>query len=306
MNIFNLFYRTVVKSNIIEKHMSIEELNLLISSSITFKTITPLIPVMFYFLGTQTKSQDIKDTIKNKVTFSFALFFQIFVLPLIGLTLYLVFNSSIFAISIAIVLLAPGGFISGILTHYKGGNIPLSVSLTTLTSLITPLTTVFWLSIISINADEFSFNFLETLAQLSLLILLPFIVGYFLNSKNINFLDRVTIFLDKFLKIYVFVISLTGPFELREALYDYFFEAIGIVLIAIMVVFFLVEGSLRFLKIDKRDAVTISIEALCQNFPIVLTFSILFDLPQMAVFGVFYYLATLLIVVPYSLLRPIR
>ena len=286
--------------------MSIEELNLLISASITFKTITPLIPVMFYFLGTQTKSQDIKDTIKNKVTFSFALFFQIFVLPLIGLTLYLVFNSSIFAISIAIVLLAPGGFISGILTHHKGGNIPLSVSLTTLTSLITPLTTVFWLSIISINADEFSFNFLETLAQLCLLILLPFIVGYFLNSKNINFLDRVTIFLDKFLKIYVFTISLTGPFELREALYDYFFEAIGIVLIAIMVVFFLVEGSLMLLKIDKRDAVTISIEALCQNFPIVLTFSILFDLPQMAVFGVLYYLATLLIVVPYSLLRPIR
>ena len=286
--------------------MSIEELSLLISSSITFKTITPMIPVMFYFLGTQTTSQDIKDTIQNKVTFSFALFFQIFVLPLIGLTLYLVFNSSIFAVSIAIVLLAPGGFISGILTHYKGGNIPLSVSLTTLTSLITPLTTVFWLSIISINADEFSFNFLETLVQLSLLILLPFIVGYFLNSKNINFFNKASIFLDKFLKIYVLVISLTGPFELREALVNYFSEAIVIVLIAIGVVFLSVEGSLRLLKIDKRDAVTISIEALCQNFPIVLTFSILFNLPQMAVFGVFYYLATLVIVVPYSLLRPIR
>ena len=286
--------------------MGIEELSLLISSSITFKTITPMIPVMFYFLGTQTTSKDLKDTLKNKVTFSFALFFQMFVLPLIGLTLYLVFNSSIFAVSIAIVLLAPGGFISGILTHYKGGNIPLSVSLTSLTSLITPLTTVFWLSIISINADEFSFNFLETLVQLSLLILLPFIVGYFLNSKNIKFLNRVTIFLDKFLKIYVLVISVTGPFELREALIDYFSEAIVIVLIAITVVFLSVEGTLRFLKIDKRDAVTISIEALCQNFPIVLTFSVLFDLPQMAVFGIFYYLATLLIVVPYALLRPIK
>ena len=286
--------------------MSIEELSLLISSSITFKTITPMIPVMFYFLGTQTTSKDLKDTLKNKVTFSFALFFQMFVLPLIGLTLYLVFNSSIFAVSIAIVLLAPGGFISGILTHYKGGNIPLSVSLTSLTSLITPLTTVFWLSIISINADEFSFNFLETLVQLSLLILLPFIVGYFLNSKNIKFLNRVTIFLDKFLKIYVLVISVTGPFELREALIDYFLEAIVIVLIAITVVFLSVKGTLRFLKIDKRDAVTISIEALCQNFPIVLTFSVLFNLPQMAVFGIFYYLATLLIVVPYALLRPIK
>jgi predicted Na+-dependent transporter len=127
-----------------------------------------------------------------------------------------------------------------------------------------------------------------------------------LNSKNIKFLNRLTIFLDKFLKIYVLVISVTGPFELREALIDYFLEAIVIVLIAITVVFLSVEGTLRFLKIDKRDAVTISIEALCQNFPIVLTFSILFNLPQMAVFGIFYYLATLLIVVPYALLRPIK
>ena len=286
--------------------MSIQELNNLISSSLTFKTITPMIPVMFYFLGTQTNYQDIKDTIENKITFSYALFFQIFVLPLIGLTLYLVFNTSIFAISIAIVLLAPGGFISGILTHYKKGNIPLSVSLTSLTSLITPFTTVFWLSIISIDAEGFSFNFLETLTQLTLLIFIPFLIGYFLNSKDIRTVNRLSSFLDKFLKLYIAVISITGPFELREALFDYFSEAITIVLVAIGTVFIAVESTSRLIKIEKKDAVTVSIEALCQNFPIVLTFSILFDLPQMAVFGVFYYLATLVIVVPYSLIRPLN
>ena len=286
--------------------MSIQELNNLISSSLTFKTITPMIPVMFYFLGTQTNYQDIKDTIENKITFSYALFFQIFVLPLIGLTLYLVFNTSIFAISIAIVLLAPGGFISGILTHYKKGNIPLSVSLTSLTSLITPFTTVFWLSIISIDAEGFSFNFLETLTQLTLLIFIPFLIGYFLNSKDIGTVKKLSSFLDKFLKLYIAVISITGPFELREALFDYFSEAITIVLVAIGVVFMAVESTSRLIKIEKKDAVTVSIEALCQNFPIVLTFSILFNLPQMAVFGVFYYLATLVIVVPYSLIRPLN
>ena len=286
--------------------MSIQELNNLISSSLTFKTITPMIPVMFYFLGTQTNYQDIKDTIENKITFSYALFFQIFVLPLIGLTLYLVFNTSIFAISIAIVLLAPGGFISGILTHYKKGNIPLSVSLTSLTSLITPFTTVFWLSIISIDAEGFSFNFLETLTQLTLLIFIPFLVGYFLNSKDIRTVNRLSSFLDKFLKLYIAVISITGPFELREALFDYFSEAITIVLVAIGTVFIAVESTSRLIKIEKKDGVTVSIEALCQNFPIVLTFSILFDLPQMAVFGVFYYLATLVIVVPYSITRPLN
>jgi BASS family bile acid:Na+ symporter len=286
--------------------MSIQELSNLIDSSITFKTITPLIPVMFYFLGTQTKSSDIKETLENKVTFSYALFFQIFVLPLVGLTLYLVFNSSLFAISIAVVLLAPGGFISGILTYYKKGNIPLSVSLTSLTSLITPFTTVFWLSVISIDAEEFSFNFLETLIQLTVLIFLPFVVGYFLNSKDISIVKRVSSFLDKFLKLYIVVISITGPYELKEALFDYFFEAISLVLIAIFIVFVLVESTSRLFKIEKKDAVTISIEAMCQNFPIVLTFSILFNLPQMAVFGVFYYLATLLLVVPYSLVRPLN
>ena len=286
--------------------MSIQELNNLISSSLTFKTITPMIPVMFYFLGTQTNYQDIKQTIENKITFSYAIFFQIFVLPLIGLTLYLVFNTSIFAISIAIVLLAPGGFISGILTHFKKGNIPLSVSLTSLTSLITPFTTVFWLSIISIDAEGFSFNFLETLIQLTLLIFIPFLVGYFLNTKDIDTVNRLSSFLDKFLKLYIAVISVTGPFELRDALFDYFSEAITIVLVAIGVVFIAVESTSRLLKIEKKDAVTVSIEALCQNFPIVLTFSILFNLPQMAVFGVFYYLATLVIVVPYSLIRPLN
>ena len=286
--------------------MSIQELNDLISSSLTFKTITPMIPVMFYFLGTQTNYQDIKETIENKITFSYAIFFQIFVLPLIGLTLYLVFNTSIFAISIAIVLLAPGGFISGILTHFKKGNIPLSVSLTSLTSLITPFTTVFWLSIISIDAEGFSFNFLETLTQLTILIFIPFLVGYFLNSKVIGTVNKLSSFLDKFLKLYIAVISITGPFELRDALFDYFSEAITIVLVAIGTVFVAVESTSRLIKIEKKDAVTVSIEALCQNFPIVLTFSILFDLPQMAVFGVFYYLATLVIVVPYSLIRPLN
>lgn len=286
--------------------MTIQDLNNLISSSITFKTITPMIPVMFYFLGTQTKYQDIKKTFENKITFSYALFFQIFVLPLIGLSLYLVFNTSIFSISIAVVLLAPGGFISGILTHYKKGNIPLSVSLTSLTSLISPFTTVFWLSIISIDAGEFSFRFLETFIQLVVLIFLPFLIGYFLNLKNLSIINGFSSFLDKFLKLYIAVISITGPYELREALLEYFSEAIAIVLVSIGVVFILVKSTSRFCKIKKRDSATVSIEALCQNFPIVLTFSILFNLPQMAVLGVFYYLATLLIVVPYSLIRPIN
>ena len=113
----------------------------LIDSSITLRTIPPMIPVLFYFLGTQSSLDSIQTTFKDRKTFTYALLFQITTLPLIGLILSQIFSDSIFSLSIAVVLLAPGGFISGILTHFKEGNIPLSVTLTSITSLVSPLTT---------------------------------------------------------------------------------------------------------------------------------------------------------------------
>ena len=57
----------------------------LIDSSITLKTIPPMIPVLFYFLGTQSSLDSIQTTFKDRKTFTYALLFQITTLPLIGL-----------------------------------------------------------------------------------------------------------------------------------------------------------------------------------------------------------------------------
>jgi BASS family bile acid:Na+ symporter len=277
------------------------DLQTLIDSSLTLKTIPPMIPILFYFLGTQTNLDDIQETFKNTKMFSYALLFQIIALPIIGLILAQVFSQSLFKYSIAIVLLAPGGFISGILTHYKQGNIPLSVTLTSLTSLISPFTLVIWLSIITVNADDFEFDFVNTLLQLIILIFLPYIIGFSISKRNFKFVGMISNFLDKFLKFYVFVITFTGPIELREALSSYFLDAVVIIISAIVLIVLIQKSTASFVQISKKNQDTIFIEAICQNFPIVLTFSLILEIPEIAIFGVLYYLLSLVVVVPYSM-----
>ncbi len=280
-----------------------ENLKELIDASITLKTIPVMIPVLFYFLGTQTSSDSIKTTFQDRKTFSYAILFQIIALPLLGLILSQIFSSNIFSLSIALVLLAPGGFISGILTHFKKGNIPLSVTLTSITSIVSPLTTVAWLGLISVNLDKFEFNITQTFIQLVLLIFLPYSVGYFVNYRGLRFVNKSSNFLDKLLKLYVLVITFTGPFELRDPLIKYFSDSILLVVSSIISIYLIQKLSSKLVKISKDDDRTILIEALCQNFPIVLTLSIILNIPEMAIFGIIYYLVTLLVVVPFSLIR---
>lgn len=280
-----------------------ENLNELIDASITLKTIPVMIPVMFYFLGTQTSSDSIKTTFKDRKTFSYAILFQIIALPFLGLVLSQIFSNNIFSLSIAVVLLAPGGFISGILTHFKKGNIPLSVTLTSITSIVSPLTTVAWLSLISVNVEEFDFNLVQTFTQLVLLIFIPYSIGLFVKFREFRLVNKFTNFLDKFIKLYILVVTFTGPFELRDPLINYFSESILVVISSIISIYFIQQLSSKLVKISKDNDRTILIEALCQNFPIVLTLSIILNIPEMAIFGIIYYLITLIVVVPFSLIR---
>ena len=109
--------------------------------------------------------------------------------------------------------------------------------------------------------------------------------------------------MDKFIKLYILVVTFTGPFELRDPLINYFSESILVVISSIISIYFIQQLSSKLVKIGKDNDRTILIEALCQNFPIVLTLSIILNIPEMAIFGIIYYLITLIVVVPFSLIR---
>ena len=57
---------------------------------------------------------------------------------------------------------------------------------------------------------------------------------------------------------------------------------------------------INFSKINLPNAKTLQIEALCQNFPIVLGIALALEIPEIAIYGMIYYLTSMVFAVSYS------
>ena len=110
----------------------------IVDSAISFKIIPFFIPILFYFLGINTETIELKKLITEKKTLVYGLTFQIIFLPVVGITLSTIFKTSIFSTAVILVLLVPGGHVSGLLTHIKKGNVALSVGSVSYTHLTLP------------------------------------------------------------------------------------------------------------------------------------------------------------------------
>ena len=235
---------------------------------------------------------------KKSLIYGFCI--QLLLLPLIGLLVSELFSNSLFAIAAVVVLIVPGGHVSGLLTHIKNGNVPLSVFLTSFASMISPLTIIFWLTVVTSRSGEFSINIVETLIQLILFILTPFVFGMIVKTKFPKFSNLILNPLDKFLKILIVVVSVWTPLDLATYILDNIQEGILISLASLLAIFVLSRILINYSKIDITNAKTLQIEALCQNFPIVLGISIALELPEVAIYGLIYYLTSMVFAVTYS------
>tara|TARA_B100001094_G_scaffold151689_1_gene146844 strand:- start:30 stop:740 length:711 start_codon:yes stop_codon:yes gene_type:complete len=235
----------------------------------------------------------------------YGLTFQIIFLPLVGIALSNIFKTSIFATAVVLVLLVPGGHISGLLTHIKKGNIALSVGLTSTASLLAPFTIVLWLNILIRDSEEFSINFLQTFLQLVILVLIPFLAGIYTLINKPTLAEKLSGRLDRFLKVVVLVLTFSGPIEIRELLLDNFFEGFKLAFLALIAIYLLNVVGSKTLNLSNKNSQTITIEGLCQNFPIVLVLAATLNMPELIVFGVIYYLTSTAFAVSYAFLKNI-
>ena len=174
-----------------------------VNNSLPLNIVTLFIPVLFYFLGLNSNFEQFKVLFSEKKSLIYGFCIQLLLLPLIGLLVSELFSNSLFAIAAVVVLIVPGGHVSGLLTHIKNGNVPLSVFLTSFASIISPLTIVFWLTVVTSRSGGFSINIVETLIQLILFILTPFVIGMIVKIKFPKFSNLIFNPLDKFLKILI-------------------------------------------------------------------------------------------------------
>lgn len=277
----------------------------IVDSAISFKIIPFFIPILFYFLGLNTETTELKKLITEKKTLMYGLTFQIIFLPLVGIALSNIFKTSIFSTAVVLVLLVPGGHISGLLTHIKKGNIALSVGLTSTASLLAPFTIVLWLNILIRDSEEFSINFLQTFLQLVILVLIPFLAGIYTVINKPTLAEKLSGRLDRFLKVVVLVLTFSGPIEIRELLLDNFFEGFKLAFLSLIAIYLLNVVGSKTLNLSNKNSQTITIEGLCQNFPIVLVLAATLNMPELIVFGVIYYLISTAFAVSYAFLKNI-
>ena len=271
-----------------------------VNSSLPLNIITLLIPVLFYFLGLSSNLEQIKILFSEKISLLYGLGIQLILLPLIGLLVSEIFSNSLFAIAAVIVLVVPGGHISGLLTHIKGGNVPLSVFLTSFASIISPLTIIFWLTIMTTRSSEFSIDPVTSFIQLLVFVLAPFVLGMIIKKNFPKFTNLIFNPLDKFLKLIIVVVSIWTPIDLATYILDNIQQGVLISFTSLIMIFVVSKLVINFSKIDLPNAKTLQIEALCQNFPIVLGVSLALQLPEIAIYGMIYYLTSMVFAVSYS------
>ncbi len=271
-----------------------------VNSSLPLNIITLLIPVLFYFLGLSSNLEQIKILFSEKIPLLYGLGIQLILLPLIGLLVSEIFSNSLFAIAAVIVVIVPGGHVSGLLTHIKGGNVPLSVFLTSFASIISPLTIIFWLTIITTRSSEFSIDPVTSFIQLLVFVLSPFVLGMIIKKNFPKFTNLIFNPLDKFLKLIIVVVSIWTPIDLATYILDNIQQGVLISFTSLIMIFVVSKLVINFSKIDLPNAKTLQIEALCQNFPIVLGVSLTLQLPEIAIYGMIYYLTSMVFAVSYS------
>ena len=277
----------------------------IVDSAISFKVIPFFIPLLFYFLGVNTKISELKKLIDEKKSFIYGLTLQIIFLPLIGIAASRIFSTSIFSAAVALALFVPGGHISGLLTHIKKGNIALTVGLTSVASFLSPFTIVLWLNFIVRDNQDLNINFVQTFLQLLILVLVPFISGIYVLIKKPTFAESSSKKLDVFLKVIILILSFTGPFEIREVMLDNFFEGFRVALFSLICITLVNIIASKSLNITKKNMQTITIEGFCQNFPIVVVLGASLNMPELIVYGVIYYLVSMVFAVSYAFLKNI-
>ena len=271
-----------------------------VSSSLPLNIVTLLIPVLFYFLGLSSNLEQIKILFSEKISLLYGLGIQLILLPLIGLLVSEIFSNSIFGVAAVIVLIVPGGHVSGLLSHIKGGNVPLSVFLTSFASIISPFTIIFWLTIITSRSSEFNIDQVASLVQLLVFVLAPFVLGMIVKKNFPKFTNLIFNPLDKFLKLSIVVVSIWTPIDLATYILNNIQQGLLLSITSLIMIFVTSRLLINFSKIDLPNAKTLQIEALCQNFPIVLGISLALEIPEVAIYGMIYYLTSMVFAVSYS------
>ena len=207
--------------------------------------ILPLaLAFIMFTLGLGLSVSDFSNVFRKPKNFLIGLTSQLIFLPIVGLTLVIIWPLPIeIAIGVMLIAAAPGGVTSNILTFFAKGDIALSVSLTAVMSLLSavsfPIVLAISIGLIGDTSLPESISLTGIALSMFLIVTLPVLLGMGVRS----FLNSLTLKIEKsarFISTLLFVLVLLGAILAeRENVISYFAQT-GLVVLALNILMMLI------------------------------------------------------------------
>ncbi len=196
-----------------------------------------VLAAILFGIALDTRISDFARALRKPKAMAVAIVAQFLLLPAItfALTLLLQVRGSV-ALGMILVACCPPGNVSNILTHRAGGDVALSVSMTAVGNVLAiflmPLNVAFWAGLHPSAADqfrEFELSATSMLAEIALVIGLPFVLGILIAARFPKFAARAHPWVSR-----VAVLALLGFIVAGVAgNFQVFLDYIGVVLLAV-------------------------------------------------------------------------
>jgi len=207
--------------------------------------ILPLaLAFIMFTLGLGLSVSDFSNVFRKPKNFLIGLISQLIFLPIVGLTLVIIWPLPIeIAIGVMLIAAAPGGVTSNILTFFAKGDVALSVSLTAAMSLLSavsvPIVLAISIGLIGDSSLPDSISLTGIALSMFLIVTLPVLLGMGVRS----FLNSLTLKIEKsarFISTLLFVLVLVGAILAeRENVVSYFAQT-GLVVLTLNILMMLI------------------------------------------------------------------
>jgi BASS family bile acid:Na+ symporter len=226
--------------------------------------IVPLLQLIMFGMGTELSLKDFKQVLRMPKGIFVGVVCHYTIMPLIGFALAGLFHfPGEIAAGIILVGCCPSGLASNVMTFLSRGNLALSVSVTTVSTLLAPLLTPLLMKLL--GGGFVAVNFWGMVWDITKIVIIPVIAGlafHYLIRGRFRWLDKVMPVVSMAgIVLIITVITAVG----RDSLLK-----VGVLLILATFIhnvsgFTLGYWSCRLLKFSEKDCRTISLEVGLQN-----------------------------------------
>jgi BASS family bile acid:Na+ symporter len=142
--------------------------------------IVPLIQIITFGMGTTLSAKDFRNVLTMPWPVFIGVALQFIIMPLVGFAIAMTFGfPPEVAAGVILIGSVSSGVASNVMTYLAGGNVPLSVTITSTTTLLSPLATPFWMK--TLAGRLVPVDFVAMMLSIFNMIIIPIVAGLVAN-----------------------------------------------------------------------------------------------------------------------------